>query len=83
MARKNGLPEKDSSNLDNILSNNLGVFRTSFSSGPPADITPLKIILIPDFRPVKVRLCNYSQEQRQFLEEFSPILYAMEWRMQI
>lgn len=46
------------------------IFRTSFSSGPLAHLPPLKIELTPDAKPVKVRLRNYSQEQRDFLDQF-------------
>jgi len=46
------------------------VFRTSLSAGPPARIRPLKIELTPQAEPVKVRLRNYSREQREFLSDF-------------
>lgn len=43
------------------------IFRTGFSSGPPAKFLSLRIELSQDGRPVKVRLRNYSQEQEKFL----------------
>ena len=56
--------------LRSLINNNLSIFCTTFSGGPPADIKPLKIDLTPDRRPVPVKLRNYSQEQREFLKKF-------------
>lgn len=42
------------------------IFRTSFSS-KPARVYPLRIELTPDARPVRVKLRNYSADQRAFL----------------
>lgn len=52
------------------------VYRTSFSAGPPAKVEPLKIDLVADGKPVRVRLCIYSQEQREFLATFVYLLVA-------
>lgn len=56
--------------LAKLLSDHVDIFRTSFSSGPPARLPPLRIELTPDAKPVKVRLRNYSQDQRDFLAKF-------------
>lgn len=53
--------------LKEIVSTHMDIFRTSFSSGPPAGFPPLKIDLAPNAVPVLVRLRNYSQAQRNFL----------------
>lgn len=68
-AVENGFPSAHVSALKKLVSDHTDIFRTSFSSGPPADIPPLKIDLVPEAKPVRVRLRNYSQEQRDFLSE--------------
>ena len=69
-AKKNGMPSAAAENLDRIVRGSMDVFRNSLSSGPPAKIRSLKIELTADAKPVKVRLRNYSQEQREFLSKF-------------
>lgn len=69
-ADENGLPKEIRQPLSEILDEHLDVFRTAFSAGPPARLRPLKIDLTPDAVPVKVRLRNYSQDQRDFLKKF-------------
>lgn len=44
------------------------LLRTTFYAGPPADVTPMRITLNADFRPVRVRLRNYSPYQIEFLK---------------
>lgn len=44
--------------------------KSSAQSCPPANIKPLKIKLKYDALPVKVRLRNYSQAQREFFQDF-------------
>lgn len=63
----NGFPSAKLPQLQKWVLHHTDLFRTSFSSGPPADISLLKIELLSDDRPVCVRLLNYSQEQRAFL----------------
>lgn len=70
VARENGISSEHASILDKILAKHLDVFRTTFSSGPAANIPPLKIDLVHDAKPVRVRLRNYSQTQKEFLAEF-------------
>lgn len=67
LAVTNGFPTEKLPQLQELVLDHADLFRTSFSSGPPADIPPLKVDLVPDARPVRVRLRNYSQEQREFL----------------
>jgi transposase InsO family protein len=69
-AKENGLPPDSAAALDDLVRVHTNVFRVGFSAGPPANIRPLKITLTPDARPVKVRLRNYSCEQREFLAAF-------------
>ena len=66
----NGLAKQKREELRSLINNNMSIFCTTFSGGPPADIKPLKIDLTPDSRPVRVKLRNYSQEQREFLKKF-------------
>lgn len=56
--------------LKALLGDHMDVFRKGFSSGPPTDVSPLKIELTPGTRPVKVRLRNYSFERGEFLQVF-------------
>lgn len=64
--------------LDSALHNDMkdlvylfkDVFLIGLSSGPPATLKPLEIELVPDAKPVKVKLRKYSQEQKTFLSEF-------------
>lgn len=53
--------------LRKILYDNVDIFRTELSEGPPAQAPPMHIELPPDARTVRVKLCNYSQEQREFM----------------
>ena len=69
-ASDNGLPPEHNKVLEEHVGTHIDMFRTSFSAGPPARIKPLRIALTPDARPVKVRLRNYSQEQRGFFKNF-------------
>lgn len=70
MAADNGLADVYQSNLKSILRDSIDIFRTSFSSGPPAKLPPLEIELTQDAQPVKVRLRKYSQEQKEFMRMF-------------
>eukprot|EP00178_Gracilaria_changii_P000257 TRINITY_DN1027_c0_g1_i1.p2 TRINITY_DN1027_c0_g1~~TRINITY_DN1027_c0_g1_i1.p2 ORF type:complete len:1106 (+),score=114.18 TRINITY_DN1027_c0_g1_i1:5972-9289(+) len=70
MAIKNGMQTAQSRALHEIVHKHINIFRTSLSSGPPANVTPLKIALTPDARPTRVRLRKYSQDQRAFLQKF-------------
>ena len=69
-AEDNGLPQEYKPQLERMLRSNTNIFRTSLSSGPPADVEPLRVELVHDAQPVKVRLRNYSPAQRQFLDKF-------------
>lgn len=69
-AKKNGLPGHREAELRRIIFDRKDIFRVSFSSGPPAKVEPLKIDLVSDARPVRVKLRNYSQDQRNFLSNF-------------
>ena len=65
-----GLPVDSQEELNQIVDDHKNIFRIGFSSGPPARFPPLKVDLTSDAKPVKVRLRNYSQEQREFLSGF-------------
>lgn len=69
-ANRNGMQGKELERLQRTVRAHKNVFRTSFSAGPPAKVQPLKIDLVPDATPVRVRLRNYTQAQRQFLKDF-------------
>lgn len=53
-----------------IVSDHMEIFRTSLSHVSAADVPTIKVDLFPDAKPVKVRLRNYSQDQREFLFHF-------------
>jgi hypothetical protein len=68
-ARDNGLlPDADE--LEIIFRDSMDIFRVAFSSGPAAKLRPLDIKLTTDARPVRVKIRNYSQEQREFLSKW-------------
>lgn len=69
VAFENSFPIAHRNDLEELVLDHTDIFRTSFSSGPPAEVTPLKTDLVFDARPVRVRLRNYSQEHRQFLSD--------------
>lgn len=62
-----GFPNDKLPELRKNISDHTDIFRVSFSSGPPAQVPLLKIDLAPNATPVRVRLRNYSQEQRNFM----------------
>lgn len=66
---ENGLPPDKVSILIDILAEYVDVFCVSLSAGPPADVSPIKIVLLPDAVPVRVRLCEDSQDPNYFLEK--------------
>lgn len=66
----NGLEDDDTMTLRQIVDDHINIFRTSLSSGPPAQVKTLKIQLTSDAPPVRVRLRKYSQDQRNFLAKF-------------
>lgn len=66
-AAENGLPENKQNQLRIIVESHQNVFRTGLSAGPPVKIPPLKIDLVSDARPARVKLRKYSQDQREIL----------------
>ena len=62
----NGFPVDKLTELQKIVSDYIDIFRVTFSSDPPADFPPLLIDLHPTVKPIRVRLRNYSQAQRDF-----------------
>jgi len=69
-AEDNGLKGKHLHRLQKMVMDNVDIFRVGLSSGPAADITPLKIDLTADAKPIRVKLRNYSRDQRDFLNDF-------------
>lgn len=67
VARNNGLPEDQISVLKDAVSKYSDSFRVSISLAPPADVSPLKIGLIENPKPVCVLLQNNFQDQTKFL----------------
>lgn len=70
VTHKNCLPDEKLQSLAKLCADSIDIFCTSFSSGPPARIPPLKIELIRDAKTVKVRLRKYTQDKRAFLSDF-------------
>jgi len=68
-AVENGLPAEHHDAMKKVVYDHVDIFRTTFSSGPPAKFPPLKIELTADAKPVKVRLRKYSQPQRAFMQK--------------
>ena len=65
----NGLRTEHRKALEELMEEQADVFRTTFSTGPPASKHPLKISLTPNDEPVKVRPRNYSREKREVLSD--------------
>lgn len=59
-AKKNDFANVSESNLKGILRDHRDVFRAKFSSNPGPKLLPLKINLVLNAKPVKVRLRRYS-----------------------
>ncbi len=56
--------------LENIVAEHIDIFPIGLSSGPPVDLPPMRIELKKDAKPIKVRLRNYSEPQKEFLDNF-------------
>lgn len=65
-AHENGFPDEHRERLESLVWDHSEAFRTGFSSSP-AKVEPLRIALNPDAKPVRVKLRNYSAEQREFM----------------
>lgn len=68
MAITNGFPDEHWAELETLIWKHANEFRTSFSSAP-ARVEPLRIELTADATPVRVKLRNYSADQRAFLKK--------------
>lgn len=75
-AADQGFLEADLLSLRKLVWSHSNIFRISLSSSPFAEVPPLKIDLVPDARPTRVRLCNYSREQCNFLSSMVEDLVA-------
>lgn len=73
-AKRYFLPTKKQNELRGLVSENINIFRTSFSSGPSPKVEPPGISLMEDAKPVRVRTRNYSQEKCMFLAYFVALL---------
>lgn len=69
-AMKNGLPSLLYQRIENMVKSYAEIFHIGLSTGPPAQVPPLKIDLAPDAKPTRVKLRNYSMEQRSFMRTF-------------
>ena len=75
-ALRNGFPQDDFEELKTIVTNHRNVFRTTFSSGPPANVPPLRVLLKPDAVPTIVKLRRYTPSQLAFLRKLQDKLTA-------
>lgn len=73
-ASDNGLTEVETKVLSDLIYEFKNIFYTSFSGGHLAKIDPLRIELTQDVKPVRVRLRNYTQDQRTFLSKLINVL---------
>lgn len=74
-ASKNGFPDERLSELQKIVYDHIDILRIALSSDPPAKVEPLKVEMTSDANFVRVRLRNYSKEQRGFLKKFVSKLF--------
>lgn len=63
-AKQNELPTDKCEEFQTSVKSHVYIFRASFSARPYAEVKPLHIELFADAKAVRVRLQNYSQEQR-------------------
>ena len=66
----NQLSSEDIMEMRTILLKHKDIFRIRLGGGPPAKLPPMKINLAPEAKPIRVRLRNYSQQQKEFLANF-------------
>lgn len=66
-AKAEGLPDKHLKDLEDLVWQYADCFDMSFSPSP-ALIEPLRILLQPDAKAIRVKLRNYSEEQRDFMK---------------
>jgi hypothetical protein len=63
------LTEEQSSDFSSLVSNFKDVFSIRMGLTVPADVAPLKVQLIPDAKPLRVKLRSYTPEDTQFMKE--------------
>ena len=56
--------------METMLMKNTDIFRMRLAGGPPAKLPPMKINLTAEAKPIRARLRNYSQQQKDFLAKF-------------
>lgn len=70
-ADKNGVSHEKKEKLHRLVTQNINIFRSSFSSGSPTKVEPLRIMLTDEAKPFRVCIRNYSLQRREFLSRFS------------
>lgn len=73
----NGLSSEGGRRLKQIIKNNMSVFKIRLGSGGPTKVKPMKIILEPSKKPIKVKVRRYPAEQRKFLNAYFSKLIEM------
>ena len=66
-AVENGLPEEYREDLSTLLDKYAHIFRSSLGNDPPANVTPMRIRLKPNAKPVRAAFRRYSPPQLQFI----------------
>ena len=74
--KKVGLKDEHLNEFRRLVYDYSDIFCVGLSPGSPTKFQPLKINLTPDAKPVRVKLRNYSQDQRDFLRDFVNRLVA-------
>ena len=70
-AASEGLPEKHMSEMRKLVNEFINLFRTTFPTGPPSNLPPLKFEIKPDSSLIQVKLRKYSDSQRTFLKRLT------------
>jgi len=78
-ARANGMSEDGCRKLSLLLEENRSVFRIRLGKSPPADVQPMRVRLLPNSKPVRVKARRYSPEQRAFMEKYADKLLEMQF----
>lgn len=64
------IPKEHGDRLKNVVLEHQDIFRIAFSDASPVIIKQLNIDLNTDGRTIRLKLHNYSKEQRDFLSKF-------------
>lgn len=66
----NGISKENCDGVRKLVDDSVRVFSTTFAKRPPTKSKPCNTDLMANSKSARVKLANYSQEQREFLKTF-------------